>query len=79
MGLAELASQLEHAGRENDLEKIVLEVLHLPSLFEQTREELLKVHLDKAIWSKTLLKAEPTLSTTAKLFLFATTYHRKLQ
>jgi HPt (histidine-containing phosphotransfer) domain-containing protein len=47
MGLAELASQLEHAGRENDLEKIVLEVLHLPSLFEQTREELLRVHLGK--------------------------------
>jgi hypothetical protein len=44
MGLAELASQLEHAGREHDLEKIVLEVLHLPSLFKQTREELLRVH-----------------------------------
>ena len=43
MGLAELASQLENAGREHDLEKIVLEVLHLPSLFEQTREELLRV------------------------------------
>jgi CheY-like chemotaxis protein len=43
MGLAELASQLEHAGREHDLEKIVLEVLHLPSLFEQTREELQRV------------------------------------
>ncbi|MDA9981342.1 ATP-binding protein [Gammaproteobacteria bacterium] len=43
MRLAELASQLEHAGREHDLEKIVLEVLHLPSLFEQTREELLRV------------------------------------
>ena len=47
MGLAELASQLERAGREHDLEKIVLEVLHLPSLFEQTREELLRVHLGK--------------------------------
>jgi PAS domain S-box-containing protein len=43
MGLAELASQLENAGREHDLEKIVLEALHLPSLFEQTREELLRV------------------------------------
>ncbi len=30
MALAELASQLEHAGREHDLEKIALEVLHLP-------------------------------------------------
>jgi CheY-like chemotaxis protein/HPt (histidine-containing phosphotransfer) domain-containing protein len=47
MGLAELASQLEHAGREHDLEKIVREVLHLPTLFEQTREELLRVHSGK--------------------------------
>ena len=46
MGLSELASQLEQAGREHDLEKIVLEVLHLPSLFEQTREELLGVRRD---------------------------------
>jgi CheY-like chemotaxis protein len=42
MGLAELAGLLEQAGREHNLEKIVLEVLHLPSLFEQTRKELLE-------------------------------------
>jgi CheY-like chemotaxis protein len=47
MALAELASQLEQAGREHDLEKIALEVLHLPSLLEQTREALLKVQLGK--------------------------------
>jgi len=46
MGLAELASQLEQAGREHDLEKIVREVLHLPSLFELTRTELLRVRRD---------------------------------
>jgi|GEM_PF-4055706 len=43
MGLAELARQLEHAARENDLEKIKQEIKHLPSLFEQTREKLLRV------------------------------------
>ncbi|MBT4520021.1 MAG: response regulator [Halieaceae bacterium] len=40
MGLAELASTLEQAGLELNLEKIKQEVLHLPGLFEQTREEL---------------------------------------
>jgi HPt (histidine-containing phosphotransfer) domain-containing protein len=45
MSLAELASQLEHAGREHDLEKILQEVLHLPSLSEQTLEELLRIDI----------------------------------
>ncbi len=47
MRLTELASLLEHAGREHDLEKIALAVLHLPRLLEQTREALLKVQLGK--------------------------------
>jgi len=44
MGLAELASKLEYAGRGHDLEKIRQGALHLPRLFEQTREELLRAH-----------------------------------
>jgi len=42
--LAKLAGSLEHAGLEHDLEKIGLDVLDLPSLSEQTREELLRFH-----------------------------------
>ena len=49
MGLAELASQLEHAGREHDLEKIVQEILHLPSLSEQTREEFLRIDIGEPL------------------------------
>lgn len=47
MGLAKLASKLEHAGRECDLEKAELEISHLPSLIEQTRESLLKSYFVK--------------------------------
>lgn len=47
IGLAELANQLEHAGREHDLETIKLMVLQLPSLFEQTRDKIPRVHLVK--------------------------------
>jgi len=43
MGLAELASQLEQAGRGCDLGKIRQGIQQLPHLFERTREELLKV------------------------------------
>lgn len=43
MAMAELASQLEQAGVELDLKKIVQEVVHLPSVFERTREELLRL------------------------------------
>ncbi len=41
--LADLARSLEHAGREQDLEKIVQEISQLPGLSEQTREELLRL------------------------------------
>jgi HPt (histidine-containing phosphotransfer) domain-containing protein len=41
VALTELASQLERAGRECDLDTIRQEVLHLPQVSRQTKEKLL--------------------------------------